>query len=248
MYRVEELTWEDFKKLVKSGVDTLVIPVGSIEGHGKHLPLGTDCVVPEKLAEEVARELNAFLAPPIYYGVTTSLLVYPGTVSVPEDVFEKYVYSVLSSFVRHGVKYEIVINGHGGNIRALGSAAKRLWLELGARVLVVNWWLLIKDEECKSIFGQSQGHGGIDETAMVLAVRKDLVKKEREDLRHVYRVVHGAVVAYPEPASVLKYSDDEWRRLVPSEDEARKFYDLVRDRVVAVCKEFVEKLRELERC
>jgi len=82
--RMEELTWPDFER-VKKKVETVIIPVGSVEAHGRHLPLGTDVFAPVEIARRVDGKLkekgiDVLVAPPIWYGHTFVLDVYPGTI------------------------------------------------------------------------------------------------------------------------------------------------------------------------
>ena len=78
---INDLTWEQFRDRVPSGCDLVMIPVGTIEAHGG-IPLGTDTIVPQSLAASLAPRLGGLIAPPIAYGVTNSLLPYPGSTTV----------------------------------------------------------------------------------------------------------------------------------------------------------------------
>ena len=85
----EEINWAEFGKLVPDKYDTVIIPVGTIEAHGVS-PLGTDNLIPMEIASRIAGDLNAIIAPAVNYGVTSTLLAYPGSVTVSSETFQKY--------------------------------------------------------------------------------------------------------------------------------------------------------------
>ena len=89
--RVAEMTWRE----VESALDrtrTLLVPVGSTEQHGHHLPLGVDALMPEAIGERVAEQVPVLLAPPIWYGVSPHHTFKPGTFTVSTETFQRYVY------------------------------------------------------------------------------------------------------------------------------------------------------------
>ena len=168
-----ELTGKAFEGIKK---DVAILPVGTVERHGNHLPLGTDYIIPEYLAARVAEALGegAVVMPTIPYGVSTSLSHLPGTIDVGYDAFMAYVEAVLREVARNGFRAALVINGHGGNTRALHIVAKRVAFETGIKVGVVDWWADVAQEVRERLF-TAPGHAGEDETAAVLAIRPDLV-------------------------------------------------------------------------
>jgi Uncharacterized protein, putative amidase len=158
--------------------DLVIIPIGSLEAHGHHLPLGTDIFSPrlfcQKLEETMGDEI--WIAPEIPYGQSYELTVYPGTINVPSQVFAEYVYWVGKGMYENGMKKLILLNGHGGNITALNLAAEMLE-KIGMDVLVINWWLDYS-AEIKAITG-AQGHAGEDETSAILYYDSSLVKMDK---------------------------------------------------------------------
>ncbi|WP_148883858.1 creatininase family protein [Thermococcus aciditolerans] len=180
--RLEELTWPDFDE-VKRRVDTVVIPVGSVEAHGRHLPLGTDTFAPLEIAKRVderVRELgrDVLIAPPVWYGHTFVLNVYPGTINVGGDAFKAYMHGIMREFAAEGFRRIVLLNGHGGNYSPLVLAAEEVAEEFpDVEVWLINWWIDFR-EDVLSICS-SQGHAGQDETSVILAIRPELVKMER---------------------------------------------------------------------
>lgn len=170
-------TSDDFKNnLLKS--DIVVIPVGSVEAHGHHLPLGTDIFSPSlicnKLQEKIGDEI--WIAPEIPYGQSYDLTVYPGTINVPSQIFAEYLYWIGKGFYENGMKKIIFMNGHGGNINALNLASEKL-VKLGIDVMVINWWLDFSRDILTVTEGQ--GHAGEDETSAILYYDETLVHMDK---------------------------------------------------------------------
>lgn len=236
--RLDELTYVEIPELIQAGVDTVVLPVGTIEPHGPHLPLGTDTLIAEALAELVAAKLNALLLPAVPYGVTGSLHGYPGSVRVEPEVLEKLVYSVLESVAFSGFRYALIVNGHGGNTPSLESAARRAWYERGLATMVVDWWVLARERGItQRVFGKEGGHAATDETAIVLAVKPHLVKRELYSSSEIY--VHSAgVKAYPLPGTVVNYMPQEGEVHFPPPEKCEEFLKDVAEAIVNLFGEF----------
>lgn len=176
MYIIEH-TSDNFKKH-SDKVDTIIIPIGSVEAHGHHLPLGTDIFSPRLFCEKINEKISnkIWIAPEIPYGQSYDLSIYPGTVTMPSVVMAEYVYYVGKSFYENGLKNIIFLNGHGGNITALSLAAEKL-VPLGASVMTINWWLDFSEDILTITEGQ--GHGGEDETSAILYYNEELVQMDK---------------------------------------------------------------------
>ncbi len=233
--RIWLLTWREFKEALED-TDLVILPMGVCEAHGNHLPLGTDFIIPEWIAEQLAEELNALVAPPIRYGVVTGLSGYWGSMSVSEATLEALTYDVLNELSNNGFERVIILNGHGGSgqVRAITNAMKRAWRDLGLRSVMVMWWELSQDITVE-LFDGSGGHAGVDETAMVMAVNPELVKGDMER-DEIYRLRKG-VSPTPMPGSILSY-DDEFVDTVPSPDKAEEFARKLLERI----KEEIERV------
>jgi creatinine amidohydrolase len=204
--KLEELNWMEFKRLVPKKTDVVLLPVGTIEAHGI-TGLGTDNQIPLSIAERIAGPLNALIAPAVNYGITKSLLPYPGSVTVLPETFERYVFEVAASLADAGFARIIFVNGHGGNTEALKNVSLRLYREKKTYSLVVDWWTLCA-EEIKQVYGHAGGHAGTDETAMVQVDHPEDVRRPDYSKDLAFTAQPG-LAAVPFPGSIILYKPDE---------------------------------------
>lgn len=153
--------------------DTVLIPLGSLENHGLHLPLGTDFLIPDKIAALLDGRSDILIAPTVNYGATDDLSGFPGTVSIGTEGLIHLLKAICDQFYRYGFRHFLILNGHGGNTAAIQAVGMHLYRK-GAYLANLNWWLMA---------GQinpswAGGHGGGEETAGILAVDPQLVKQE----------------------------------------------------------------------
>ena len=162
---MERSTWTQVRDYFKEH-DLVIIGVGSTECHGRHNPLGTDTMAPDKIIELLEQRDGTYLvAPTLPYGATDDLVGYPGTVSLGVQGL----YDVLSSITRqlraYGARRFVFLNGHGGNVKSLSMASMDL-NDAGCLAAVVNWWRLAP--QLNPAWGG--GHGGAMETSANLAI------------------------------------------------------------------------------
>lgn len=200
----EELNWTEFGKLVPDKYDTAIVPVGTIEAHGVS-PLGTDNLIPMEICSRIAEDLKAIIAPPLNYGITSSLLGYPGSLSLSSETFEKCVSELLISMADCKFRRIVLINGHGGQIEQLGRAARAAWQAKRINIAVVHWWVCC-DDIVERIYGRGGGHAATDENAAVQAFRPDLIKKDLYSDDMVYNQP-GGFTAYPNPGTIITYKE-----------------------------------------
>lgn len=208
--------WDKFAHTVPSQCDTAILPIGTVEAHGIS-GLGTDIVIPELLAPRLCKPLNAIICPTVNYGVTKTLLPYPGSLTVSNATLTAYLGEILISLSNAGFRKVILLNGHGGNINAVKEARERVWAEVQLFTAQVEWWLL-GDEDSEAVWGEVGGHGALEETALFMLVHPDaLDQKTRPDGKLAYCPSPG-INAMPIPgAMILK----EKGRGMPSFDKAK---------------------------
>ncbi|NGP58460.1 creatininase family protein [Paenibacillus thiaminolyticus] len=104
-----------------------ILPIGAVEAHGPHLPLGTDNLLAERLARLLADRTNSFVLPTLPYGQVWSLQNFPGSINVSNEALIRMLYDIGESLVRQGFRIFAMLNGHLGNAPALKDAARLLY-------------------------------------------------------------------------------------------------------------------------
>lgn len=231
-----DLTWQSFEELVPEHIQRVLVPVGTMEAHGV-LPLGTDTLIPDRLAARLAEPLDALIAPTIPYGLTSSLLAYPGSMTLEKETFEDMVYEIGAELERNGFRQILFLNGHGGQTDELRHVVGELHRDADVAAMVVEWWPL-GSEACREVFGKAGGHAGVDETAAVTALAPGLVEPERMDEALSYKVRPG-LIARPAPGTILHFGDDEGEPVFDAA-KAKKYTDAMVDSVLAAINEALE--------
>ena len=228
--------------MVPKKIDTVIFPVGTVEAHGV-TPLGTDNMIPQRISDMIAPDLKAMVAPILPYGITKTLLAYPGSLTVTSPTFESFITETLNSLAEKGFKKIVIMNGHGGQIDELRRAAQNVHQSRKVKIVVIHWWLLCSDVS-KEVLGQAGGHAGIDETACILAIDKNLVKKQKYKRSLAYTMKDG-VNAVPAPGTILLYKEGEG---YPEFDENKAQLYLTRaaEKVKLVVKEIFQKWEQID--
>jgi len=168
-----ELSWPEIREQTKV-CDIILLPVGSVEMHGPHCPVGSDSLNTQKIAELVAKKTGALVAPPIWYGAHMYMQYgFPGTIPIKSDNLKQFAKDVITGLAKNGFKKIIVVNGHGQQWVYVG-ALHELALETKAFIAIATWWELIKNtisEVCETHFV----HADETETAVALYLYPELV-------------------------------------------------------------------------
>lgn len=159
------LTWPQARDYFASN-DIVLIGVGSIECHGRHNPLGTDTMAPDRLGQLVdERAPELLIAPTQPYGATDDLMGFPGTVSLGVEGLTNVMQSICDSLYRYGARRFVFVNGHGGNVKSLGCVCMEL-NRRGCLAALFNWWRIAP--QLDPAWGG--GHGDGMETSANLAI------------------------------------------------------------------------------
>ncbi len=235
--RIWLLTWREFSEALRD-TDLAILPVGVIEAHGPHLPLGTDFLISEWISEQLAEELNALIAPPVSYGVVSGLSGYWGSITLRRETLQSIMYDVLTELANNGFEKVVIINGHGGSghVQAISNAMKEAWSSVGLKSVLINWWEF-SSNVTSDMFKGSGGHAGVDEAAMIMAMDPGLVKGEPEE-EEIYKIRRG-ILPVPLPGSVLAYQDDFVGRL-PTPQESEEFARRILERIKIEVERIIE--------
>lgn len=231
------MNWRDIKKALKK-IDRVILPVGTLEAHSITAN-GTDTFIPERIAERMAQRINGLILPPIPYGVTTSLLPYPGSVNISEKTLSDTIQDIALSCKKDSFRHLIILNGHGGNNSAIDFVKKEIYLKTGIFVYVVHWWIFAYPV-CREVFGSDGGHGGVDETAMMLSIDPGLVAKEYLNEKDLYFNMVDGVSSIPAPATALLYSD-KGGKIDLDKKKCLKYHDRVIEELSAVIADMISR-------
>ncbi|WP_272700455.1 creatininase family protein [Desulfovibrio sp. Fe33] len=179
--RLEELNQHSFKE---AKIDKLILPVGSCESHGEHLPYGCDSFVCHQIGIDLAERLeNTVVAPPQFFGMSQHYRHKPMCLSLSSDTVIRVVRELLDSAKFWGINKVLIVNGHDGNIAPIEIAARDFKVanpDFGLAVLDA-WWVTAGNLLPKDTFEvwDGLGHGGEGETSIGLSIFPDLCDMSR---------------------------------------------------------------------
>ena len=177
---LENLSWPEVKRL-KPATKVVVLPLGSFEQHGPHLPLTTDTDIVTAIARgvEAARPRQVLCLPTLWPGHSTHHLFFPGTLSVSQKPYIELVVELCSSIVNFGAKKVFLLNGHGGNDVPLRASLRELKTKFPkGRFVFASYWSLAS-ESLKRVRESELGglgHACEMETSVMLHLHPERVK------------------------------------------------------------------------
>lgn len=174
-----DLTMAEFEAAL-TRTRTVLLPLGSVEEHGLHLPLGTDTMQVWEVARRAAEKTPVFLAPPLHYGYCRSTRDHPGTLSISPKTLRRLVFDIGESLHRQGIQGLILISGHAGGLHmaSLEEAGENLIQAFpGLQAAVVCEYRWAQEAGAQGIVEtHDDGHAGEIETSRILALAPELVK------------------------------------------------------------------------
>ncbi len=176
---MEQLTFPEVERLSREV--PVLIPFGSVEEHGAHLPLATDVYTIYRVAELAARRTPLLVAPPVYYGLCRSTSDHPGTISLRGETLRALVLDLLRAFHRQGFELFLLVSGHAGGTHMafiLDAAEAFLAEHPRVRVAVASILDLLRDYARDLIETPGDSHAGEWETALIKYFYPELVKGE----------------------------------------------------------------------
>src|SRR5215467_10385753 len=157
----------------------VILPAGSVEQHGPHLPTGTDILAANVIGHAVAERMDGLVLPATPLGVTPMHMPFEGTITLTPDTYMRVTTETCVSTAKHGAKYLLILNWHEGNIPSLAIAAESLHRDHGMTVVTVQACYVAEELYGHSCNGLT--HGGEIEALAVLAMRPELVHLDRID-------------------------------------------------------------------
>lgn len=200
--RLTDLDSRTFERRLSSN-PLVIVPVGALEAHGPHLPLGADQIQAEATALALAERLDGLVAPTIPYGSAPGTRRFPGTVSLTMGQLQGHVAGVLSEFARSGVRRILVLSGHAerGHMAALREAADETMRARSAvRIVVLSDYDFVYELRGRES-PATDGHAGLLETSRVMAIAPETVGPERpvvENRRSPFLPGSGTEAEWPE--------------------------------------------------
>lgn len=214
MYNMKEMTWKEFENKKDQ---VLILPIGSTEQHGPHLPLSVDTVIAEEFAKRLAEELDGVCAPALSYGYKSKPMsgggpLFPGTIDLNGSTLQNLLLDLFLEFAADGYTKIFVMNAHFENDAFIAEA-----MELGSRILgakvhfvLSNWWDPIPETLMDQIFdevpfpGWALEHAAVTETSLMMYFAPELVREDR--IVPVVPLVPAAYTEYPVRAGVINES------------------------------------------
>jgi len=193
---LSKMKMQEIQKEIDKGT-VVILPVGSTEEHGPHLPVDTDIAIPVYIAEKAAQNTGSIVAPPVNYGYNEREKVFAGTVSVRTFTFYNFVFDICSSLSSQGFKKILLINGHGTNAFLIGQLTYELNRLTSSIIASINYVDIIQDviEKIRDSKRGESSHGAEIETSIMLYIDpenvdrenlvKDLTRKKMES-KYVY--------------------------------------------------------------
>ncbi|RUM88670.1 MAG: creatininase family protein [Thermodesulfatator sp.] len=176
--RMEEMTSPEVEALAREGVP-VILPLGSVEEHGPHLPLATDLYTAYGVAELAAQRGRALVAPPVYYGLCRSTSEHPGTVSLRGETLRALVLDLLKGFFKQGFRAFLLLSGHAGGTHLafiLDAAEEFLAHHPEAALAVVSLLDLLRERAGDLIETPGDSHAGEWETSLIQHFHPHLVR------------------------------------------------------------------------
>jgi creatinine amidohydrolase len=192
---LEELTWTELRDLVAAGTTTIIVPIGGTEQNGPDMALGKHNLRVKALSEKIALALgNALVAPVIAYvpegGVSppTEHMRFPGTITVPDETFEKVLEYAARSFKLHGFRDVVFLGDHGGyqkDDKIVADRLNREWAATPVRVhAVAEYYRVTQTRYVQALKDRGYSddeigtHAGVADTSLMLAVDPRLVRMD----------------------------------------------------------------------
>jgi len=210
--RMEEMSWVEFEECSRV-FDTILLPMGSVEQEGPHLPLAVDSIVAWEVAGRAGEGCDALVGPLISVGYSDWHAAFPGTLSLSMETLTQVLREIMFALVEHGFKRFICINPHIGNEAPIFSVATELRKKKRAIVATIDLWRLA-GAMARDIAGlEEKGftHAGEMMTSVMLALRPDLVNMDKAKMERLRSGIDSMKQETPRKVNFSGYHVDIFR-------------------------------------
>jgi creatinine amidohydrolase len=182
-------SWQEVEEMDRAST-TILIPLGSTEQEGTHLPLGVDTFMAESLANEVANNTGALVGPVLPLGYSEWFLEFSGTISLKLETLIQVLREYTSCLIHHGFRKLIFINGHAGNSTAVDVVARECTMSQSARIAMVEIWKIANTlaNDIPDLKENVFKHAGEIMTSLMLYLHPDMVTMDRAMVEYVKSV------------------------------------------------------------
>jgi len=179
-------TWAEVHEMER-GDKIILIPLGSTEQEGTHLPIGVDTYVAEAVAQEVAKETDCLVGPTLPVGYSEWFLEFPGTISLTIETFTQVLREYISSLIHHGFKKFIFVNGHGGNSSAVDVVSREFIMSNGVQIVMVEIWKIANSlaKDIPKLKESVFKHAGELMTSVMLYLHPNTVNMKKAKVEYV---------------------------------------------------------------
>ena len=178
--KLGEMTWTEVREAVGRGV-TAVVPLGSIEEHGPHAPMG-DYIIVDEIAARATDVTGDVVAPLLPYGYSEYFRNYPGTITLRASTLEAVLHDVIDSLLHHGFPRIAIFNGHAGNAGIVDVVTRRVRREHGLLIpSIAPLQLMQAPDVVARVYGSAVelGHGGEPVGSLMMHLRPERVRMDR---------------------------------------------------------------------
>jgi creatinine amidohydrolase len=247
----EEMSWPEIRAAVARD-PVVVLPVGTTEQHGYHLPLMVDYLCAQSVARAAVERVapDALLMHEVPYSFNEHHLDFPGTIAIDGHTIIDYITCIGRSLAHHGFRHVLLFNGHGSNVPFLDVAARLITNQTAAICAMTSWWSLLEPGDLawrESRYPGGMGHACELETSLLLHVRPDLVDMTKavdevdtpQRSEHIYwDLAGGGPVAFQEHFSRNTISGVHGQARLATAEKGRRAFAAAVDHLAGFLREF----------
>ncbi|MBP7864628.1 MAG: creatininase family protein [Acidobacteria bacterium] len=178
-FYMPHMSWDEVEDYLED-CDMVIVPVGSMEQHGKHLPLCSDIVQATEICLRIGQKARVLVAPAVLAGVSEHHMAFPGTLSLSPATFEAVLYETTQCLIAHGFRRIIYYSGHGGNYTSVSNVAFQINRDTEALAIdLLHVEFPAPDPKIAAL--KDDSHAGVEETSMMLLLAPGLVRMDKAE-------------------------------------------------------------------